>query len=101
MLNFLYPIALSIIAMSLLIFSLDFHKRPHIHIYESSEWVDLKTIPLPLKDKNDQIFVTDGKNVNLINGYMLEYDYQGRPLYNKYENKLITHWAPVPKPPNL
>lgn len=101
MLNFLYPIALSIIAMSLLIFSLDYHKRPHIHMHANGEWKDINQHRLPLINKEDKIFVSDGKDIKLLDGFMLEYDYFGKPFFCKYEKKLITHWAPVPKPPKL
>ena len=98
-LSILYAIAFITISFSLMIFAMDWSKKPRVHWYPEQQWFDIKEIPLPLEFDYSEFFITDGKNVELQRAFLIECDRFGKPYFNKYSKTYITHWTPIPAPP--
>lgn len=98
-LTFLYPPALILISIVLMIYFLEWKHKPRLHCYPNQEWFNIDIDYLPLKDDYNTFLITDGNNVDLTKAFLIQCDRFGKPYYNKFNKTYITHWAPIPVPP--
>ena len=70
------------------------------HVHEA-KWFDINETLIPKKDlksPSEKIFITDGEYVECV--WYLTYNEEGKIILNNHhDEKIVTHWHPIPKPP--
>lgn len=78
-----------------------FGKKQVSYSMPSHKWIPISEIPSELAIGSNlcEIIITDGTETK--SAYGLTYNEKAQPIMSSYRRSIVTHWMPMPAPPEV